>query len=487
MTSVLWFQGGACSGNTMSFINAAEPSVVDLIVDYGLEIVYHPTLSMEIGKTAQDLFWSYAKGEKEIDIFVYEGSVIEGPNGSGRFDMFAGRPMKDWVDDIAPKAGIVVAIGDCATWGGLPAVPPNPSRLAAACSSTAAASAAATSARTSSASSACRSSTSPAARRTRTGSARSSSRWPPAASATSRSTSCSGPTTFFTSFTQTGCTRVQFYTYKQDPPQLRPGHAHRLPVLRVRLPRPDDALAVQPHPVEPAVVEDPRRPSLHRLHRAGLPARRPREGHRVQDPEGRRRHPQGRAGRHGRRVVHGAGGPVPRGRAASGPRKTCSSSDGPAHADELQETTHMTTMDLHVSPLGQVEGDLDVKVTITDGVVTDAWTEAAMFRGFEIILRGKDPQAGLIMTPRICGICGGSHLYKACYAVDTAWGTYVPPNATRVRNLGQITETLQCDPALLLRDHGPGPHGRAVRRMPARTRRRPAASPRTSARATRPA
>ena len=58
----------------------------------------------------------------------------------------------------------------------------------------------------------------------------------------------------------------------------------------------------------------------------------------------------------------------------------------------------MTTMDLHVSPLGQVEGDLDVKVTITDGVVTDAWTEAAMFRGFEIILRGKDKA---IFTPHL--------------------------------------------------------------------------------------
>ena len=115
----------------------------------------------------------------------------------------------------------------------------------------------------------------------------------------------------------------------------------------------------------------------------------------------------------------------------------------------------MTTMDLHVSPLGQVEGDLDVKVTITDGVVTDAWTEAAMFRGFEIILRGKDPQAGLIMTPRICGICGGSHLYKACYAVDTAWGTHVPPNATRVRNLGQITETLQSIPRYFYAIMGP--------------------------------
>ena len=115
----------------------------------------------------------------------------------------------------------------------------------------------------------------------------------------------------------------------------------------------------------------------------------------------------------------------------------------------------MSTMDLHVSPLGQVEGDLDVKVTITDGVVTNAWTEAAMFRGFEIILKGKDPQAGLIMTPRICGICGGSHLYKACYALDTAWSTYVPPNATRVRNLGQCTETLQSVPRYFYAIMGP--------------------------------
>jgi uptake hydrogenase large subunit len=115
----------------------------------------------------------------------------------------------------------------------------------------------------------------------------------------------------------------------------------------------------------------------------------------------------------------------------------------------------MTTMDLNVSPLGQVEGDLDVRVTVTDGVVTDAWTEAAMFRGFEIILRGKDPQAGLIMTPRICGICGGSHLYKACYALDTAWKTYVPPNATRVRNIAQACETLQSVPRYFYAIMGP--------------------------------
>ena len=103
-------------------------------------------------------------------------------------------------------------------------------------------------------------------------------------------------------------------------------------------------------------------------------------------------------------------------------------------------------VDLFVSPLGRVEGDLDVRVTIEDGHVTSAWTEAAMFRGFEIILKGKDPQAGLIVTPRICGICGGSHLYKACYALDTAWETHVPRNGTLIRNIAQACETLQSIP-----------------------------------------
>ena len=42
-------------------------------------------------------------------------------------DMFADRPMKDWVTDLAKQAQIVVAIGDCACWGGIPAMEPNPS------------------------------------------------------------------------------------------------------------------------------------------------------------------------------------------------------------------------------------------------------------------------------------------------------------------------------------------------------------------------
>ncbi len=105
-----------------------------------------------------------------------------------------------------------------------------------------------------------------------------------------------------------------------------------------------------------------------------------------------------------------------------------------------------TVKELNISPVGRVEGDLDVKVYMENGVVTRAHTQAAMFRGFERIMQGKDPQSGLIVTPRICGICGGSHLYCASSALDTAWETTLPPNALLLRAIGQATETIQSIP-----------------------------------------
>jgi len=58
------------------------------------------------------------------DIFVMEGTVIQGPGGSGRYDMFLGRPMMEWVRDYAASAAFVVAIGDCASWAACPSTAP---------------------------------------------------------------------------------------------------------------------------------------------------------------------------------------------------------------------------------------------------------------------------------------------------------------------------------------------------------------------------
>lgn len=49
MANILWLQGGACSGNTMSFLNAEEPSACDLVTDFGMNILWQPSLGIELG------------------------------------------------------------------------------------------------------------------------------------------------------------------------------------------------------------------------------------------------------------------------------------------------------------------------------------------------------------------------------------------------------------------------------------------------------
>ena len=127
MTNLLWLHGGACSGNTMSFLNAEEPTVCDLIADFGIKILWHPSLGLELGVNLQKLLYDCISGEIPLDILVFEGTVINAPNGTGEWNRFADRPMKDWLSDLSKVANFVVAVGDCATWGGIPAIAPNPS------------------------------------------------------------------------------------------------------------------------------------------------------------------------------------------------------------------------------------------------------------------------------------------------------------------------------------------------------------------------
>jgi uptake hydrogenase small subunit len=126
MANVLWLQGGACSGNTMSFLNAEEPTVVDLVTDFGINILWHPSIGLEIGEQVSELMNDCISGKTQLDILVYEGSIIQGPNDTGTMNYFADRPMMDWVRELSDVAQFVVAVGDCATWGGIPAVEPNP-------------------------------------------------------------------------------------------------------------------------------------------------------------------------------------------------------------------------------------------------------------------------------------------------------------------------------------------------------------------------
>jgi hydrogenase small subunit len=111
----------------MSFLNAEEPSACDLVSDFGINVLWHPSLGMEMGDNLQKLLRDCVSGAIPLDIFVFEGTVVNAPNGTGTWNRFAGRPMKDWVQELTGAAQFVVALGDCATWGGIPATAPNPS------------------------------------------------------------------------------------------------------------------------------------------------------------------------------------------------------------------------------------------------------------------------------------------------------------------------------------------------------------------------
>lgn len=104
----------------------------------------------------------------------------------------------------------------------------------------------------------------------------------------------------------------------------------------------------------------------------------------------------------------------------------------------------MARLELNID-LNRVEGDLEIRLSVEDGVVVEARTVGTLYRGFEQILVGRSPRDAMVITPRVCGICGTAHLYAAALALENAWGLSVPPNATRIRNLCLLAEAIQSD------------------------------------------
>jgi len=88
-----------------------------------------------------------------------------------------------------------------------------------------------------------------------------------------------------------------------------------------------------------------------------------------------------------------------------------------------------------IDPVTRLEGHLKIEVTVEDGVVTDAKSSGTMFRGFEMILQGRDPLDAPHYTQRICGVCPISHGMASCLNLESAFGVTVPDNGRILRNL----------------------------------------------------
>lgn len=117
--TLLWLQLGACGGDTWSFLNIELPDVAELLEMLDVEVLYHPALSALNPNEKRRLFERIEAGEQRLDILCVEGSVIRGPGGTGMYDTFEGRPKKDLLATLARAAEQVVAVGTCASFGGI--------------------------------------------------------------------------------------------------------------------------------------------------------------------------------------------------------------------------------------------------------------------------------------------------------------------------------------------------------------------------------
>jgi Ni,Fe-hydrogenase I small subunit len=130
--TLLWMACGSCSGESMAILGAEGrgkrgDTLPGFLAAYGVGLLWHPSLSLESPREAAALIERIVAGEHHLTLLCVEGSIIHGPNGSGRFDMFEGRPKRDLVGELCARAEYVLAMGSCAAFGGIPAAPPNPS------------------------------------------------------------------------------------------------------------------------------------------------------------------------------------------------------------------------------------------------------------------------------------------------------------------------------------------------------------------------
>jgi len=88
-----------------------------------------------------------------------------------------------------------------------------------------------------------------------------------------------------------------------------------------------------------------------------------------------------------------------------------------------------------VDPITRIEGHLRVEAQVDGGKISDAWSSGTMFRGIELIVRGRDPREAWLWTQRICAVCTMVHALASVRAVENALDIEVPNNARLVRNL----------------------------------------------------
>jgi hydrogenase small subunit len=120
---VIWLSAQECTGCTESLLRSTHPTLEQLILDM-ISLDYHETLSVPSGYMAEEARHASMEANKGGYVLVVDGSIPT--KDGGIYCKVAGRTMQEHVKEAAANAAAVIAIGSCASWGGIPSSGPNP-------------------------------------------------------------------------------------------------------------------------------------------------------------------------------------------------------------------------------------------------------------------------------------------------------------------------------------------------------------------------
>lgn len=131
---VVWLQGAGCTGCSVSVLNAVSPKFQNLLLDelvpgQQLNLIFHATIMAGQGEPVIEVLKDTEKNRKGGYILIVEGAVPTAENGNyGSIGEKDGRHLtiQQSVEDMGKNALLVIALGTCATFGGIPSARPNP-------------------------------------------------------------------------------------------------------------------------------------------------------------------------------------------------------------------------------------------------------------------------------------------------------------------------------------------------------------------------
>lgn len=131
---VIWLATGACTGCSVSLLNTASPTIKNLLIDevipgVHVNLRFHATIMAGSGEPAIKVMEDTARYKKNGYVLVVEGAIPTAADGIyGAVGERNGQPvpMAQRVVELAKEALAILAVGTCASFGGIPAAEPNP-------------------------------------------------------------------------------------------------------------------------------------------------------------------------------------------------------------------------------------------------------------------------------------------------------------------------------------------------------------------------